>query len=678
MPPATGGTTALVPWYRPDVDGLRAVAIVLVVGFHAGLPGFAGGFIGVDIFFVISGFVIAGLLAREHREEGRISWSRFYTRRIRRLLPAALVMVAAVLLMSALVLRQADLSTVAMAAISAVTSTANVYYWWLAGEGAAPNYFDQQADAAPLLHTWSLSVEEQFYLAVPVAVGAVVLLARRTGWRRRRVAIALVVLVSLLSVALSWWLTAQSQSAAFYLPFTRAFEFGFGALLAVIARAPRRTATRTVVGVGGTALVVVALVWPAPTVAFPGVQVAIPCLGAALLIASRPRPLAFGPMAALGRVSYGWYLWHVPVLALAEAWNLAPVGRAWSLVLVVAALGVAVLSHRYVELPWRRPRPGRSRRRTLATALAATLVVACTGAGMASADEAPASPYADFETAPDACRAQPALPMPTTLSRCELTPFDPDRPTVVLRGDSHAWHYVPALLVAQREHPDVNLVAWTLPSCPPMDLPQELGYRFRAALASSEAAGTAGDWSQCVLLNHYARLDVAGLRSRGGVVVLAAGRWPGYLEHTVLSVRENATVRRDPRPVYEELVRDVVTAGLTGLLESPNEVTLVGPTPEPRRHVPRCLEQLGWPGRCDVSRGDEDAYLAGSREWLAELADRHGGVRIIDVSGELCDDEACRAQSDGLTNYVDDSHLSRSRAELLAPYFEDVFDGLDQ
>lgn len=660
-------------WYRPDVDGLRAVAVVLVVCFHAGLAGFAGGFIGVDVFFVISGYVIAALLLREHAASGGISWREFYLRRIRRLLPAATVMIAVVLVAGHLVLPAGNQAGVALASVAALTSTANVHYWWGAREGFVPTYFDQPQDVVPLLHTWSLSVEEQFYLAVPVAVAVTMWVARRTRWRPRRVAVGMTIAVSVASAALSWWLTGVDQSAAFYLPFTRAFEFGFGAIVAIAGWTARGVVVRTALGLAGAALLGLALVEPTPTESFPGIAVALPCLGVALLILARPAPLGLPPLAALGRVSYGWYLWHLPVLALAGAWNAAPLSTGESIVLLAVALGLAVVSYHAVEMPWRRA-TRRPRLRVVGVAgLALVLAAAGTGATSTAASTPPVSPWADFETAPDGCRFVVLMPMPTSGQRCELTRFDPDKPTLVLRGDSHAWQLVPALKAAREEHPDVNLVVWVLPGCPPLDLRPQTGWDFLGHLATTGVPQSSETWSQCVLLNHYARQDVARMARAGGVAVVAAARWAAYRESTVLSLREMATFRRSRTPDYDRLVVDLLDAGVTRLLETPASLTLVAPMPEQRRHVPRCLAVPGWAGRCDVSRSTQDAYLSGSATWLADLAGRRGDVRLIDVVDDICDDLTCPARSDGVVNYVDDSHLSASRSRTLAPHFADVF-----
>ena len=214
------------PAYRPDVDGLRALAVVLVVFFHAGLSHFVGGFVGVDIFFVISGFVIARMMLRERDATGTFSWRGFYLRRVRRLLPVALVVVIVTLIASAVVLPVSNQDRVALAAVAALTSTANLVQWWeVARVDATPVAAFDETSAVfhPFSHTWSLSVEEQFYLLLPVAVGAAILLVRATRLSRRTAVAAVGATGSPAPVRLSWWLPGAAPSGPLFGPFTRLF-----------------------------------------------------------------------------------------------------------------------------------------------------------------------------------------------------------------------------------------------------------------------------------------------------------------------------------------------------------------------------------------------------------------------------------------------------------------------
>ncbi len=304
--------------FRPDIEGLRGVAVLLVVLFHS-WPGLvAGGYIGVDVFFVISGFLITGLLYRELGRTGRIGFRRFYVRRIRRLFPAAALAIAGIFLLSAWLLSPLALPRVTADGIAAAVSAANIRFALTTGD-----YFSAVGTPSPFLHFWSLSVEEQFYLLWP----ALLLVVHRLGGPR---AIALViVLITVGSFALSVVMTESSQAWAFYMLPTRAWQLALGGLLAIVALERFRTrpvsAGLALVGWAGLAAVIVAGLRYDDLLAYPGTWALIPTLGAAAIIAGGDRRLGprllldTPPLRFFGRISYALYLWHWPLLVLPAA-----------------------------------------------------------------------------------------------------------------------------------------------------------------------------------------------------------------------------------------------------------------------------------------------------------------------------------------------------------------------
>ncbi|WP_420587368.1 acyltransferase family protein [Ruegeria sp.] len=300
-------------FYRPDIDGLRAVAVVPVVLHHAGFAGVPGGFVGVDIFFVISGFLITTILAREIRD-GQFSILSFYERRARRILPALFVVLAACLAVGWFLLLPNQYGNLAVSVGATLLFASNIWFWMDAGD-----YFGHGIEFAPLLHTWSLAVEEQFYLFFPLLLWA---LSRAS----MRVWIRVIVLISLVSLALSMYATTAHPVANFYLTPTRIWELGIGALLAVGAfPALRRPAAVEAVALIGAVLIIGSILLISDHTPFPGITAIPPCLGAAFLIwagmygrSMIARFLTLRPVVWIGLISYSLNLWHWPVLVAAR------------------------------------------------------------------------------------------------------------------------------------------------------------------------------------------------------------------------------------------------------------------------------------------------------------------------------------------------------------------------
>ncbi len=344
--------------FRPDVEGLRAIAVTLVVLFHVGIPQLSGGFVGVDVFFVISGFVITGLLLREREASGRTSFAVFYARRARRILPAALLVVVVSLIGSYVVSGQSYATLIASDARWCAVFLANVHF-----AHVYPNYLVSRPQS-PLQHYWSLSIEEQFYLVFP----AVLVACMATGAahsRRARLAVVLTV-AAVASLIISITTTHTGELGAYDSTLTRVWELATGGLVALgIGRFERLSpAVGAVMTWAGIAGIMVGAVAYSTFTPYPGIAVALPVLSTALVIAGgTPRPtrgaemvLATPPFRWVGRWSYSWYLWHLPLLVLAAQAAHTVVNSqsiATNLVLVAVALGLAALTYQFVENPVR-------------------------------------------------------------------------------------------------------------------------------------------------------------------------------------------------------------------------------------------------------------------------------------------------------------------------------------
>ncbi|HZD67573.1 MAG TPA: acyltransferase family protein, partial [Actinomycetes bacterium] len=380
--------------FRADVEGLRAVAILAVVLYHAGLGATGGGYVGVDVFYVLSGFLITGLLWDELRQTGGLSFASFYARRARRLLPAALLVVVVTVIASGLWLSPLWAQVVTRDAIASTLYVANYRFAAL-----RTDYLAADAPPSPLQHYWSLGVEEQFYLVWPLLLVMASLAWRRAGGASPAPAVATVVVVGAASFALSLRLTEVSQPWAFFSLPTRAWELAVGGLVALSARRLARlpgpaAVTLGWLGMGAIGWSVVRLGGSTP---FPGTAALLPVGGTAAVVAAGCSAARFGPAMLLarrplqlgGKLSYSWYLWHWPLLVLAPA----VVGHALGLVpkLALGAFSalLALATLKLVEDPVRfsprlRARPGRS------LAAGATLTAVATVASIAAANSLPA------------------------------------------------------------------------------------------------------------------------------------------------------------------------------------------------------------------------------------------------------------------------------------------------
>ena len=370
--------------FRPDLEGLRAIAVSLVLLYHAAVPGFGGGYVGVDVFFVLSGFLISGVLLRELESTGTISLASFYARRLRRLLPAVALLIAVTVVASVVVLSPLSAADVAADGVASSLYASNLRFAL-----QATDYLQSELAPSPLLHLWSLGVEEQFYLFWP----ALLLVATRAGSNRgRRVGLVAAAIV-VGSFVLSLWLTTASAPWAFFSLPSRAWELGIGALLAVgaarLAALPRSFAAGA--GWFGLGMIIAAGLVIDTSTPFPGVAALLPTLGTALAMlpgmgsaVSGPETLlGWKPARFLGRISYSLYLWHWPLLVLPTAVAGATLPLPVRVGLMLLAIPIAYASQRWLEDPIRRGRlVGVAPRRNLALAGALSIAVATASLGL--------------------------------------------------------------------------------------------------------------------------------------------------------------------------------------------------------------------------------------------------------------------------------------------------------
>ncbi|GIF13248.1 acyltransferase family protein [Actinoplanes teichomyceticus] len=675
--------------FRADIEGMRAVAVTLVVLSHAGLAGLTGGYVGVDVFFVISGFLITTLLLGELTRGGTISLARFYARRAARLLPAATLVLLVTLLASRLWLPATRFGAICLDALYATFYGIN---WRLAHEGV--QYLNAGAEPSPLRHFWSLAVEEQFYLAWPLLLLGVARIFRSTA---KPLLITLGVTVAV-SLAASLRVTGSSAPYAYFGAHTRAWELGVGALVAVGAARLARLAhpvAAVLTWAGLAAVGAGALLYDERT-PFPGIAAALPVLGAAAIIAggcATPRGgaatvLGLRPLRWIGRYSYSWYLWHWPVLMIApHALDRQP-GPGLNLSLAAVALALAIGSYHLVENPARnQPWVRRSAARGIAVGLA--LCLAAAGVAHALGQHPPrlarggpavdtaravavaADPEAELRRiivasaslgrlpanvvppVPEARRDLPAY----YRSGCHLQYRETVHPgpcvfgdpagarSVYLLGDSHAAHWYPALDAIARER-GWRLLVRTKSAC-------------QAARIRNYSNIFKRPYDECVRWRERVLAEIG--RARPAMVVLSSN---GNDNGGLLDGRGNRIDRGSPAQAdalwargWAETFRAIRNRG--------TRLVLIEDTPWPGRDAPECLAANSQhASRC--ARPAARAMPFPARQALVSRTARALGVTVIASRPWFCA-AVCPAVVGNLLTWRDNSHLTTGYAAMLAP-----------
>jgi len=653
--------------YRPDIDGLRAVAIVPVVLFHAGVPQFSGGFVGVDVFFVISGYLITRLL-RQEIDAGSYSLAGFYERRIRRLFPALFAMLLATTAVAAWLLLPADLADFGKSVLATSLFASNFLFWQESG------YFGRAAEEIPLLHTWSLAVEEQFYILFPLFLAFV---AKRG--RQRYVAATAVVTVATFVVSVV--LVATDPDAAFYLAPSRAWELGLGALLALGAVAPsHRRLVRNAAGALGAAAIAWSVLHYSSTTPFPGAAALLPCLGTAVIIWAGSGghhrigdALSTRPMVRVGLVSYSLYLWHWPALALGRYYVNRDLTSLETATLVALATVAAVASWRYVERPFRGKSGLMDRRQLFGVALATMAMLATLGAVAVIANGWPARLDAEVRRLADGSNDRRPLDWDCGRASagatargelCRLGADAPGQPTLLLWGDSHARVMVDPLGAAAMRHGATGLVA-ARTRCPPL-----LGVRRLDRDDSSEC--TSFNAAVVEYLSRSPEVTDVVLAARWALAAegLRYGREPGSTM-LLADAESSATSPVGNRPVFARSLRESVAT----LRELDKRVWIVASVPEVGWNVPSVLARsmrFGQPPPSAPSLSQFAARQAFVEGMLAEL-DALPGVTVLRPAATLCAGERCDVLRDGRPLYFDTHHLSLTGAALLEPMFDRMF-----
>ena len=639
---------------RRDIDGLRALAVIPVVLFHYGFSGFSGGFVGVDIFFVISGFLITSIICREI-DVGRFSFSDFWARRARRILPALSLVMLATLMVGWLLLPPSDYAHLGREVRYQAMFISNILFMRQDG------YFDPASELKPLLHTWSLAVEEQYYVIFPLLMVLITRYVRHWRWA--------VFGLLLLSFGLNIWASNRQPDAAFFLLPMRAWELLCGAMLAVMPPSPRavRPWVYQAVSLAGLLAVAFAMCSFDKNTLFPGWAALLPVLGATAMIWANGRSptwvgrlLSAPVLVGVGLMSYSLYLWHWPVYVYANAASVDGVQRYAAMAWIAVSVGLAYLSWRFIETPFREKRLLPGRKPVLIAGALSMLVLATAGQFLQVEDGLPG------RLSGQALRYASARDWHKGQMDCLMTRKSPDLNTVChfggaadaaprqfVWGDSHAAALMPAVQAdAERYRIPVSLAS--LAGCPPI-----LGEGVRP---------------QCRDFNQQTLALVQ--KEKVSDVVLAA-RWSLYLYGEEDGNMQFSLYRTDSRADVERHVADDVRMMVARLREAGVRVWLIKEVPMQRHGIIGRLSSLAMIGRSTIDVGRPLAEHLQRQRFIdalfAQLSAADSQVRVLDPASTLCADGLCRAQINGASLYMDENHLSDLGGEhmrgLLAPVF---------
>lgn len=630
--------------YRPDIDGLRAVAVLAVLFNHAGFEIVSGGFVGVDIFFVISGYLITKILYSEVTENN-FSIMSFYQRRIRRILPAFYLVSVITLAAGSVLMLPVDFEKLVNSFIASSFFFANVFFMEATG-----GYFSAQAHEMPLLHMWSLSVEEQFYFVWPLLL---LILAKRLPVKAMLAVIAFLIFVSF-GIAEIW--LSNLPQVAYYSIVSRAGELLLGAILAIfLSRNTTVTPTRAhAASILGLLLICGSIFFIDENTQFPGLHAFWPCLGAALLIWAGVYPSSIGarllsirPMVFIGLISYSLYLWHWPILAFTRYMRYE-ISTSMGLIFVVLSICLAYLSWKYVEQPFRRKDPSRG----LQLAKRIFFLVAFTAVSAALASHFGLISMQPFDDKRH-LSAQRAVIFPSLREGwCHVDsedgfnkPFEQrylncqygsvsSKPRTLLWGDSHAASYAPFLDYFGKEL-GFSVIEMSTSACAPSLAPiPNYKWDFQAPICDG-----------------FREEAIRGINTNEYDAIFIAARWEGY----------------------SDVLEDSIKQSITFAAQHSKGVFVFSQAPRFELNIGHCYirgKVLPLSNGChegDIYEVSKDVSQVNAR--LKAIVDNIPNAQIIDVSELICVDNNCNPFIDKLPAYFDDNHLNIDGSKALASMY---------
>ena len=670
--------------YRPDIDGLRAVSVLVVVFYHAGISWFSGGFVGVDVFFVISGFLITKIIIDDINSD-KFSFMNFYERRIRRIIPALVSVYIVCFIFGAIILLPGELKDFGKSLARSAYFVSNIYFYDTSG------YFDAPSHTKPLLHTWSLSVEEQFYIVWPI----ILLIAFKSLQQNWRLGIFSGAIIASIVYA-EWEIARQDNAAAFYLLQARAWELLLGAMVAFSPFRFRSTKILSeMLAVAGLSLIILSAILLSQHSSFPGFNALFPCLGAVLIITSGQyhdtfvsRLLRLRPVVAIGLISYSLYLWHWPIFSFAHTILDRPPQLAEALPLILLSFLVAYLSWRFIEQRFRMQSGGlgrseRAARSVVGIGVATICVFIVAGVGTDSADGLPSRFGEDVrrivKSAEERGKRHTCYELPASYpsgDACDLNVVaGRESYDVVLVGDSHAGHYAAGVASILRQ----------------LGASGRLMSRGGCLPLPEVRTWTNGQIrNKCISLRD--NVETFLFEQKQGQLVILAARWAVYTEDKRSEIGggmglrliddkgEIDTTHVTSRRVFKEKLNLLIKK----LSDSGRDVLILGQVPpHPTNPVPcvvKAMHRDASMAPCMLPRREAEKRLSFSNSVIREIAESYPNVWAFLPSELICKRKRCGLFLDRVYLYRDDDHINVGGSKVLAKYFKKTpaFDKLNR
>lgn len=640
--------------YRADIDGLRAVAVLLVLVYHAGFSFISGGFIGVDVFFVISGYLITGIIKSEI-EKGRFSLKKFYVRRIKRLIPALLGVLIVTSIFAVFLLLPRDLVSYAKSVISVIFSVSNMYFWRANG-----GYFEGSVHEVPLLHTWSLSVEEQFYLIWPFTL---LLFAKYLNHFYFKILLLVSIFVA---IYLSQWVSEVTFGASYYLLPTRMFELLMGATLAIswktLPQAPK--VIMDLLSVMGLALIVSSALVLTSASVFPGYNAVYPTLGAVLLIYSGKSQgsimnkfLSLPVMVWFGLISYSLYLWHWPIVAFIN-YTGYELTTSISTGIVAVSILLGWLSWKYVETPFRKSKTVEFKPVALKMYVLPCFIATVLCVGIVFKAGFPDRFDEDVLVMDAAINSKPALlrtscHSPSRLSHqppneeCVLGAKDAPNARALLIGDSHSNHFTGFLdVIGEREK--ITIMDYTMDECLPI-FGLNWGHNKYYSDICEKRNGQIQEF----------------IKDSAFEYVILAGHWPTKNAYTYAFLPETGQVEQDQfKSVFTEkmieTIQFVKDSGATPVFiydSSPNG-----------DKSPKCVIQNKLFSNDKTCHIEKDLVLKRDEMIMSvvqTLQEHFIDLVVLNPKDAMCNDTICYSMIEGIPLFLDQNHLNDMGSRII-------------